>query len=261
MLKRFAKYFAIGSVVLFLYAPIAVLIINSFNANRYGARWDGFTLKWYEKLFNNADMINAAVNSLTIGFLASTMVTIIASLVSIMIYRYRFRGRSLLNGLLLLNMITPDIVMAVSFLILFITLGFKLGFVTLLIAHITFCLPYAVIVISSRLNGFDRRMLEAAKDLGAPESVILTKIIFPLIFPAVAASWLLSFIISMDDVIVSSFSSGAGYEPLPVRVFSLVKSGVTPDVNSLATIMVVISVVTVSAVLIATRGKISTTLN
>lgn len=256
MLKRASKYFAIGFVILFLYLPIVILVINSFNQNRYGVRWDGFTLKWYEKLFGNADMINAALNSLTIGFLAATLVTIIASLVSIAVYRYRFTGRNLLNGLLLLNMITPDIVMAVSFLILFITLGFKLGFFTLLIAHITFCLPYAVIVISSRLNGFDRRMLEAAKDLGAPESVILTKIIFPLIFPAVAASWLLCFIISMDDVIVSSFASGAGYEPLPVRVFSLVKSGVTPDVNSLATIMVLISIITVTAVLIATRGKI-----
>lgn len=239
-----------------MYAPIVLLVINSFNKNRYGIRWDGFSLEWYTKLFNNADMINAALNSLTIGFLASTLVTIIATLVSIALYRYQFRGKSMVNGLLMLNMITPDIVMAIAFLILFITLHFALGFTTLLIAHITFCLPYAIIVIRSRLNGFDRRMLEAAKDLGAPESVILLKIILPLIFPAVAASWLLCFIISMDDVIISSFASGAGYEPLPVRVFSLVKSGVTPDVNALATLMVVVSVVVVSIVLFATRGKI-----
>ncbi|MFC6276490.1 spermidine/putrescine ABC transporter permease PotC [Psittacicella hinzii] len=256
MLRKFLITLTVLLVVLFMYLPIAVLVVNSFNNNRYGVRWDGFTLKWYEKLFNNQDMINAAVHSLTIGFLASTLVTIIGALVSIAVYRYRFKGRGVVQGLLLLNMITPDIVMAIAFLILFITLGFSLGFTTLLIAHITFCLPYAVIVISSRLQGFDKRMLEAAKDLGAPERVILLKIVFPLIFPAIAASWLLSFIISMDDVIISSFASGAGYEPLPVRVFSLVKSGVTPDVNAVATIMVLISIVVVSAVMFFSRGKV-----
>lgn len=256
MVRRLLITLTISLVVIFMYLPISVLVVNSFNANRYGIRWDGFTWKWYEKLLQNQDMINAAIHSLTIGFLASTLVTIIGALVSIAVYRYRFRGRKLVQGLLLLNMITPDIVMAIAFLILFITLGFSLGFTTLLIAHITFCLPYAIIVISSRLQGFDHRMLEAAKDLGAPERVILMKIVLPLIFPAIAASWLLSFIISMDDVIISSFTSGAGYEPLPVRVFSLVKSGVTPDVNAVATIMVLISIIVVSTVLLCSRGKV-----
>lgn len=256
MFRKIAKYFILITVIIFMYAPIVVLVVNSFNANRYGIRWSGFTFEWYIKLFNNNDMMAAAVHSLTIGFLAATIVTVIGVLVSIAVYRYRFKGRAAVNGLLLLNMITPDIVMAIAFLILFITLGFQLGFTTLLIAHITFCLPYAVIVISSRLAGFDRRMLEAARDLGAPERVILLQIILPLIFPAIAASWLLSFIISMDDVIISSFTAGVGYEPLPVRVFSLVKSGVTPDVNSLATIMVIVSIVLVSVVLYFTRGKI-----
>ncbi|RIY31695.1 spermidine/putrescine ABC transporter permease PotC [Psittacicella melopsittaci] len=256
MIKRIAITFIIALVVLFMYLPIAVLVVNSFNANRYGIRWDGFTWRWYEKLFNNQDMINAALHSLTIGFLAATLVTIIGALVSIAVYRYKFKGKGAVQGLLLLNMITPDVVMAIALLILFVTLGFSLGFTTLLIAHITFCLPYAVIVISSRLQGFDRRILEAAKDLGAPESVILLKIILPLIFPAIAASWLLCFIISMDDVIISSFTTGPGYEPLPVRVFSLVKSGVTPDVNSVATIMVLVSIIIVTLVSFAFRGKL-----
>lgn len=255
-MKSAVRISVITLVIAFLYLPIFVLIGNSFNANRYGVRWDGFTFRWYEKLLDNSDMINAAVHSLTIGFLASTLVTIIATLVSITMFRYRFRGKSLVDGLLVLNMITPDVVMAIAFLILFLALGFQLGFYTLLIAHITFCLPYAIIVIGSRLNGFDKRMLEAAKDLGASEWVILTKIVIPLIFPAIAASWLLCFIISMDDVIISSFASGPGYEPLPVRVFSLVKSGVTPDVNALATILVLISVVVISLVLVFTRGRI-----
>ncbi|RIY32411.1 spermidine/putrescine ABC transporter permease PotC [Psittacicella hinzii] len=255
-MKRISITLIIALVVLFMYLPIAVLVVNSFNANRYGIRWDGFTWRWYEKLFNNQDMINAAIHSLVIGFLAATIVTIIGALVSIAVYRYRFKGKKAVQGLLLLNMITPDVVMAISLLILFIVLGFSLGFVTLLIAHITFCLPYAVIVISSRLQGFDRRMLEAAKDLGAPERVILLKIVLPLIFPAIAASWLLCFIISMDDVIISSFTTGPGYEPLPVRVFSLVKSGVTPDVNAVATIMVLLSIVVVSIVAFAFKGKL-----
>lgn len=255
-MRQVSKYLVICFTIAFMYAPMLLLVLNSFNANRYGFKWDGFTLAWYEKLFNNTDMINAAIHSLTIGFVASTFVTVIATTVSITMFRYSFKGKSAVSSLLLLNMITPDIVMAISFLILFITLGISLGFTTLLIAHITFCLPYAMIVIGSRLNGFDRRMLEAAKDLGAPERVILVKIMLPLLFPAVAASWLLSFIISMDDVIISRFSSGVAYEPLPVRVFSLVKSGVTPDVNSLATLMVLFSIIVVTVVLVLSRGKI-----
>ena len=158
-----------------------------------------------------------------------------------LLYRYRFRGKQAVSGMLFIVMMSPDIVMAVSLLALFMVVGISLGFWSLLLAHVTFCLPYVTVTIFSRLNGFDARMLEAAKDLGASEVTILRKIILPLALPAVVSGWLLSFTISLDDVVVSSFVSGVSYEILPLRIFSLVKTGVTPEVNALATIMIVLS--------------------
>ena len=152
-------------------------------------------------------------------------------------------------------MMSPDIVMAVSMLILFMMLGIQLGFISLLIAHITFCLPYVVITISARLSDFDGKMLEAAKDLGASEVTILRKIILPLALPSIISGWLLSFTISLDDVVVSSFVTSPSYEVLPLKIFSLVKTGVTPEVNALATIMIVFSLTLVVLSQLALRKK------
>lgn len=225
----------------FLYIPIIILVTNSFNLDRYGWHWKGATLDWYEKLFNNDTLIQAAIHSVTIAFLAATIATIIGFLVAIAIYRYRFYGKQAVNGMLFVVMMSPDIVMAVSLLALFILIGISIGFWSLLIAHITFCLPYVVVTVLSRLKGFDDKMLEAAQDLGANEIVILRKIIFPLALPAIISGWLLCFTISLDDVVISSFVSGVGYEILPIRIFSLVKTGVTPEVNALATLMIILS--------------------
>ena len=172
---------------------------------------------------------------------AATLATIVGGLTAIALYRYRFRGKQAVSGMLFIVMMSPDIVMAVSLLALFMVVGISLGFWSLLLAHVTFCLPYVTVTIFSRLNGFDARMLEAAKDLGASEVTILRKIILPLALPAVVSGWLLSFTNSLDDVVVSSFVSGVSYEILPLRIFSLVKTGVTPEVNALATIMIVLS--------------------
>ncbi|OOF02324.1 spermidine/putrescine ABC transporter permease PotC, partial [Salinivibrio sp. MA427] len=170
---------------------------------------------------------------------------IIGSLTAVALFRYRFRGKQFVNGMLFVVMMSPDIVMAISLLALFILMGAQLGFLTLLLSHITFCLPFVVVTVYSRLNGFDVKMLEAARDLGASEWVILTKIILPLAAPAVAAGWLLSFTLSLDDVIVSSFVTGPGYEILPLKVYSMVKVGVSPEINALATIMLIVSLVLV----------------
>lgn len=153
-------------------------------------------------------------------------------------------------------MMSPDIVMAVSMLVLFMILGIKLGFISLLIAHITFCLPYVVIAISSRLSDFDGKMLEAAKDLGASEVTILRKIILPLALPSIISGWLLSFTISLDDVIVSSFVTSPSYEVLPLKIFSLVKTGVTPEVNALATIMIIFSLTLVVLSQLVVKKKV-----
>ena len=172
---------------------------------------------------------------------AATLATIVGGLTAIALYSLSFRGKQAVSGMLFIVMMSPDIVMAVSLLALFMVVGISLGFWSLLLAHVTFCLPYVTVTIFSRLNGFDARMLEAAKDLGASEVTILRKIILPLALPAVVSGWLLSFTISLDDVVVSSFVSGVSYEILPLRIFSLVKTGVTPEVNALATIMIVLS--------------------
>ena len=228
-------------VYAYLYIPIIILVTNSFNEDRYGLSWKGFSWNWYERLFNNDTLIQAAFHSVTIAFFAATLATIVGGLPAIALYRYRFRGKQAVSGMLFIVMMSPDIVMAVSLLALFMVVGISLGFWSLLLAHVTFCLPYVTVTIFSRLNGFDARMLEAAKDLGASEVTILRKIILPLALPAVVSGWLLSFTISLDDVVVSSFVSGVSYEILPLRIFSLVKTGVTPEVNALATIMIVLS--------------------
>lgn len=243
-------------VYLFLYLPIIVLIANSFNANKFGIKWGGFTTKWYHALVNNDSLMQAAWHSINVAVFSATAATIIGSLTAVALFRYQFRGKNMVNGMLFVVMMSPDIVMAISLLALFLVLGAKLGFMTLLVAHITFCLPFVVVTVFSRLNGFDVKMLEAAKDLGASEWVILKKIILPLAKPAVAAGWLLSFTLSLDDVIISSFVTGPTYEILPLKIYSMVKVGISPEVNALATVMLVVSLFLVVTSQLLAREKV-----
>jgi spermidine/putrescine transport system permease protein len=243
-------------VYAFLYLPIIVLIVNSFNANKFGMKWGGFTTKWYETLINNDSLMQAAWHSLNVAVFSATAATIIGSLTAVALFRYSFKGKGAVNGMLFVVMMSPDIVMAISLLALFLVLGAQLGFFTLLIAHITFCLPFVVVTVYSRLNGFDVKMLEAAKDLGASEWIILKKIILPLAKPAVAAGWLLSFTLSLDDVIISSFVTGPTYEILPLKIYSMVKVGISPEVNALATVMLIVSLVLVVISQLLAREKV-----
>ncbi|MBD1575593.1 spermidine/putrescine ABC transporter permease PotC [Vibrio sp. S11_S32] len=253
---KVAKSSFMSLVYLFLYLPILVLIANSFNASRFGMRWDGFTTKWYYDLINNDSLIQAAGHSITIAVISSTAATIIGSLTAVALFRYQFKGKGVVNGLLFIVMMSPDIVMAISLLALFLVVGFQLGLLTLLISHITFCLPFVVVTVYSRLKGFDVKMLEAAKDLGASEWVILKRIILPLAKPAVAAGWLLSFTLSLDDVIISSFVTGPSYEILPLKIYSMVKVGISPQVNALATVMLGVSLLLVMISQFLARDKI-----
>lgn len=239
----------------YLYIPIVILIINSFNTSRFGINWQGLTTRWYRTLINNDSLLQAAGHSLTIAVFSASFATLIGSLTAVALYRYRFRGKPFVGGMLFVVMMSPDIVMAISLLVLFMLLGISLGFWSLLLSHITFCLPFVVVTVYSRLKGFDVKMLEAARDLGASEIIILRKIIFPLAMPAVAASWLLSFTLSMDDVVVSSFVTGPSYEILPLKIYSMVKVGISPEVNALATILLVLSLVLVLASQLMLRGK------
>ena len=243
MIGRLLRGGFMTAIYAYLYIPIIILIVNSFNSSRFGINWQGFTTKWYGLLMNNDSLLQAA------------FATLIGSLTAVALYRYRFRGKPFVSGMLFVVMMSPDIVMAISLLVLFMLLGVQLGFWSLLFSHITFCLPFVVVTVYARLKGFDVRMLEAAKDLGASEMTILRKIILPLAMPAVAAGWLLSFTLSMDDGVVSSFVTGPSYEILPLKIYSMVKVGVSPEVNALATILLVLSLVLVIASQVIARDK------
>lgn len=218
MIGRLLRGGFMTAIYAYLYIPIIILIVNSFNSSRFGINWQGFTTKWYSLLMNNDSLLQAAQHSLTMAVFSATFATLIGSLTAVALYRYRFRGKPFVSGMLFVVMMSPDIVMAISLLVLFMLLGIQLGFWSLLFSHITFCLPFVVVTVYSRLKGFDVRMLEAAKDLGASEFTILRKIILPLAMPAVAAGWVLSFTLSMDDVVVSSFVTGPSYEILPLKI-------------------------------------------
>jgi spermidine/putrescine transport system permease protein len=255
-MARIFKWLFVALVLVLIYIPITVLVVNSFNANRYGIKWGGFTWQWYEKFWHNESLMNAALNSLTVSVLAATVATIIGTLGALALHRYQFKGKGFLSSLVFVSMLTPEIVMAISLLIVFMTLGISLGFVSLVIAHITFCLPFVIVAVYSRLRDFDLKMLEAAKDLGASEARVFFSIILPLALPAVVSGWLLSFTLSLDDVIVSAFVTGPSYEILPLKVYSMVRVGVSPEVNAISTLLLVVSIVlVVISQLLLRRGK------
>ncbi|RSD31377.1 spermidine/putrescine ABC transporter permease PotC [Vibrio pectenicida] len=254
-MRKSIRFGFVCLVYAFLYLPIIVLIVNSFNASKYGMKWGGFTTQWYQALIHNDSLVQAAWHSLNVAIFSATAATVIGSLTAVALFRYSFKGKTLVNGLLFVVMMSPDIVMAISLLALFLFLGAQLGFFTLLVAHITFCLPFVVVTVYSRLNGFDVKILEAAKDLGANEWVILKQIILALAKPAVAGGWLLSFTLSLDDVIISSFVTGPTYEILPLKIYSMVKVGISPEVNALATIMLIMSLILVVISQLLVRQK------
>jgi spermidine/putrescine transport system permease protein len=245
----------VALVYAFLYGPILVLLLTSFNAARYATRWEGWTLDWYRSLLGNQLLVDAALRSLLVATVAASAATVLGTLGAVALYRFRFRGREGLQGLLFITMMMPDIVMAISLLVLFIVLAIPLGFWSLLPAHVTFCLPFVVVTVLARLSSFDRALLEAARDLGAGEWAVFRRVILPLSLPAVAAGWLLAFTLSLDDVIVSFFVTGPEYEILPLKIYSMVRLGVKPEVNALAALMFLVPLAAVSAAHILLREK------
>ncbi len=235
----------LGLIYTMLYLPIIVLVVMSFNKSKVSYNWGGFSLKWYESLLNNQAMLDAFWHSIVLGLVAATVSTLIGTLTALALHRYNFRGKSLLNGLLFVLMMSPEIVLAISLLALFLLIGLQLGFVSLLLAHITFCLPFVVITVFARLSSLDERLMEAARDLGASESTMVRTVLIPVIFPAVMAGWLLAFTLSLDDVVVSTFVTGPSYEILPLRIYSMVRVGLKPEVNAIGTILLVASLILV----------------
>ncbi len=232
-----------GLVYLLLYLPIVVLVAFSFNDSRSSLAWRGFTTDWYVKLIEDGDLLVAAGNSAIVALLAATCATVVGTLTALALYRYRFRGKTLAEGLVFVLIMAPEIVMGISLLILFVALGIGLGFTTVLLAHVTFCLPFVTVTVLARLNGFDRHLVEAAQDLGASELQTVARVILPMAAPALAAGWLLSFTLSLDDVIITTFVAGPDYELLPLKLYSMVRRGVTPEINALSTVLFVLTLV------------------
>ncbi|WP_409069338.1 extracellular solute-binding protein [Clostridium sp. FAM 1755] len=242
-----SKIYAI-LVYAFLYLPIFVLVVFSFNKSKLNATFTGFTLDWYKNLINNTQILEALKNSLIIAFISTFFAVIIGTLAAIGMYRYKFKGKKAMEGLLYIPVVIPEIVMGISMLAFFSSLNLPAGLITLILAHITFCISYVIIVVRARLDGFDSALEEAAQDLGATPWQTLTKVTLPVISPGIISGALLAFILSLDDVIISFFAAGPDSNTLPLKIFAMVKFGVTPEINALSTVMMVF---TLSMVVIA----------
>ncbi|MEZ4660782.1 MAG: ABC transporter permease [Caldilineaceae bacterium] len=241
-------------VFIFFYAPIAVLIIFSFNSGRVVSQWEGFSLAWYAKLFSNKDIGLALYNSIVVAGVSTVISTIMGTLVALGMERHNFRGKMSMDSVLYLPIIIPDIAMAVMLLLFFVQagqllapigLGFSLGLGTIILAHVAFNISYVAVVVRSRLADFDKALEEAARDLYANEWNTFRHVTLPLIMPGILGGALLAFTISLDDFVVTFFTSGPGSTTLPLRIYSMVKTGITPEINALSTLMLLASMVLV----------------
>jgi spermidine/putrescine transport system permease protein len=224
--------------MIFLYIPILILVIFSFNDSKIVAGWKGFTFKYYQLLFQNLQIKRAFQNTMTIALLSTLISTVLGVLAALGLENRRFTGKSFLTAMVFIPLIMPDILMGVSLALLFNFLRVETGMMTVLIAHITFCLSYTVIVIQSRLQGFDYSLVEAAMDLGAKPWTIFWKIKFPLMMPGIIAGALLAFTLSIDDFIITFFTSGRGFDTLPIYVEGAIRRGTITTINALSTLMI-----------------------
>jgi spermidine/putrescine transport system permease protein len=231
----------------FLYVPLAIVVLYSFNDSRLNAEWVGFTLRWYDKLFHNDDMLAAAGNSLVIALVASLVSTLLGTMAGVAMYRYKLK---LLPILVLSPIAIPEILMGVSLLIFFVLLNFTLGLVSVAIAHIAFCIGFVAIVVRSRLAGMDESLTEAARDLGATPWNAFRYVTLPLIMPGVIAGALMAFTLSIDDFVITFFTAGAGTVTLPLQIYSMIKIAVTPEVNAVSTLLMLL---TLALIIIASR--------
>jgi spermidine/putrescine transport system permease protein len=239
----------VGAVMLFLYAPLIVLVIFSFNDSKRNVVWRGFTTRYYEKALGNDQLVEALFNSLTIAALATIVSLALGAVAAVMLWRFRFPLKGAVDGTISLPIIVPEICLGVAFLMFFAAIGwptdlvwpFNLGAIT--IAHITFCFPFVTMVVRSRLASFNREQEEAAKDLGASEWQVFRDVLIPHIKPALVAGALLSFTLSLDDFVITYFTSGPDTITFPVKVYSMVRFSVTPEVNAASTLLIIITVI------------------
>ena len=246
----------------FLYVPLFSVIFYSFNDSKLATVWGGFSTRWYGELFRNEQILDAAVLSLQVAATSATLATILGTMAGLILVRFsRFRGRTLFSGMITSPLVMPEVITGLSLLLLFVSLQQLIGwpgqrgFSTITIAHTTFAMAYVAVVVRSRLMAMDESLEEAAMDLGCGPLRVLFDITLPLIAPAMLAGWLLAFTLSLDDLVIASFVSGPGATTLPMYIFSKVKLGVTPDINALASILILIVTISLLAAWLAMRNR------
>lgn len=246
-------YLALGLVIIYL--PIALVILYSFNESKLSSVWGGFSLKWYRTLFADKAMFQALGNSLILGLSASFAAGVVGTLGAVGFDRVRPRSRRVIEYLTSLPLMTPEIILGMVFMAFFGMLGIPFGMGTLILSHTTFCIPYVFMLVQARLVGMDRSLAEAARDLGAGERQVFFTITLPLLLPAIVSGMLLSFAMSLDDVIISLFVTGVNVNTLPIKVYTALKTGVTPEINALCTLLLAATLLLVGLSLL--WGKIS----
>ena len=239
----------------FLYLPIAVLVIYSFNASRLVAVWGGWSMHWYTELLNDKPLIEAAVVSLRLAVASATAATILGTLAALALARFgRFRGRLPFAAMIYAPLVMPEVITGLSLLLLFVTVAVDRGFWTVAIAHTTMAMCFVTVIVQSRLSNFDTSLEEAAADLGASPSRTFLSVTLPLIAPAIAAAWMLAFALSLDDLVIASFTTGPGATTLPIRIYSEVRLGVKPEINAVCTIFIAVVAGTVVAASLIEKG-------
>lgn len=233
------------AVYAFLYLPLVIVVVYSFNDSRLNAEWVGFTFDWYDKLLHNEEMLKAAGNSLIIATISAGIATVLGTLAGMAMHQFRLR---LLPGLVMAPIAMPDILMGVSLLLFFIILNMTLGLVSIVLAHITFCIGFVALSVQARMSGIDKSLTEAARDLGATPWICFRRITLPLLAPGIIAGALMAFTLSIDDFVITFFVAGVGSSTLPLQIYSMVKIAVTPEVNAISTLLMLLTLVLITLV-------------
>jgi spermidine/putrescine transport system permease protein len=234
-------YFTVAFVLVFFYLPVGMLVLNSFNASRFGGSWEGFTLDWYRKLGSQREIWAALRNSLVIGVAATAISTVLGTCAAFALDRRTSRLQHVHSMLVSTPLVVPEILMGMGLLLFFVTIGLSLGLVTVLVSHVTFCLSYVAFVVLGRLQDFDWSLVDAARDLGASSRRAFLEVTLPLLAPGILAGALLAFTLSIDDFVITFFTSGPGSTTLPVRIYSMIKHGSPALINALSTILLVVT--------------------
>ena len=261
-MRKGMSFFNVTSLVLgfaFLYLPIVLLVLYSFNDSRLVAVWGGFSTRWYTELWHNQALLDAAWVTLRVALVSATVATVLGTLAAVALVRTgRFPGRTLFTGMVYAPLVMPEVITGLSLLLLFVAIDLDRGFWTVTLAHISFSMCFVAVVVQSRLLSFDRSLEEAAMDLGAPPLQTFLSVTLPIIFPAVAAGWMLAFTLSLDDLVIASFTTGPGATTLPMRIYSQVRLGVTPEINAVSTIFIAaVTLIVIAATLAMKRQIIS----